>query len=248
MALVRSLLFAAIFYPATVLWVLVGVVATLLGRRPTLAVVLGWVRFHHGLTAKLLGIRSIVLGTIPPGPHLIAVKHQSMYETLEMVRLTNLPVVVMKKELADIPLFGFMTRRYGVIPVERSAGAKALRTLVAEGQAAVATGRPVIIFPEGTRVRPGERPPLRSGFAGLYRALGLPVVPVAVDSGRLWGRGLVHHGGTVTFKVGETLPPGLKRDDIERRVHAAINALEVPPCERSSWGGEPSNEDSMVEG
>jgi len=248
MALVRSLLFAAIFYPATVLWVLVGVVATLLGRRPTLAVVLGWVRFHDALTAKLLGIRSTVLGAIPPGPHLIAVKHQSMYETLEMVRLTNLPVVVMKKELADIPLFGFMTRRYGVIPVERSAGAKALRTLVAEGQAAVATGRPVIIFPEGTRVRPGERPPLRPGFAGLYRALGLPVVPVAVDSGRLWGRGLVHHGGTVTFKVGETLPPGLKRDDIERRVHAAINALEVPPCERSSWGGEPSNEDSMVEG
>jgi len=93
----------------------------------------------------------------------------------------------------------------------------------------VATGRPVIIFPEGTRVRPGERPPLRSGFAGLYRALGLPVVPVAVDSGRLWGRGLVHHGGTVTFKVGETLPPGLKRDDIERRVHAAINALELAP-------------------
>ena len=229
MALARSLLFAAIFYPATVLWVLVGVVATLLGRRPTLAVILGWVRFHHGLTVKLLGIRSTVLGAIPPGPHLIAVKHQSMYETLEMVRLTNLPVVVMKKELADIPLFGFMTRRYGVIPVERSAGAKALRTLVAEGQAAVVTGRPVIIFPEGTRVRPGERPPLRPGFAGLYRALGLPVVPVAVDSGRLWGRGLVHHGGTVTFKVGETLPPGLKRDDIERRVHAAINALELAP-------------------
>jgi len=94
MALVRSLLFAAIFYPATVLWVLVGVVATLLGRRPTLAVILGWVRFHHGLTVKLLGIRSTVLGAIPAGPHLIAVKHQSMYETLEMVRLTNLPVVV----------------------------------------------------------------------------------------------------------------------------------------------------------
>ena len=229
MAVVRSLLFAAIFYPATVGWVLAGVVATLLGRRPTLAVILGWVRFHHWLTANLLGIRPTVVGAIPPGPHLIAVKHQSMYETLEMVRLTNLPVVVMKKELADIPLFGFMTRRYGVIPVERSAGAKALRNLVAEGQAAVASGRPVIIFPEGTRVRPGQQPPLRPGFAGLYRALGLPVVPVAVDSGRLWGRGLVHHGGTVTFKVGATIPPGLKRDEIEARVHAAINALDLAP-------------------
>jgi 1-acyl-sn-glycerol-3-phosphate acyltransferase len=229
MAVARSLLFAALFYPATVIWVLVGLVATLFGRRPTLGVILGWVRFHHWLTRRVLGLRMKVVGAIPPGPHLIAVKHQSMYETLEMVRLTHLPVVVMKKELADIPLFGFMTRRYGVIPVERSAGAKALRNLVAEGQSAVTGGRPVIIFPEGTRVRPGRQPPLRPGFAGLYRALGLPVVPVAVDSGRLWGRGLVHHGGTVTFKVGATIPPGLKRDDVEARVHAAINALELAP-------------------
>ena len=226
-AVVRSLLFALIFYPATIGWVLVGLVATLFGRRPTLAVVLSWVELHHWLTERVLGIRLRVDGAIPAGPHLIAVKHQSMYETLEIVRLTNLPVMVMKKELADIPLFGFMTRRYGVIPVERSAGARALRNLVAEGQAAVATGRPVIIFPEGTRVLPGEQPPLRPGFAGLYRALGLPVVPVAVDSGRLWGRGLVHREGTVTFKVGGTIAPGLKRDEIEQRVHAAINALEL---------------------
>ena len=64
-----------------------------------------------------------------------------------------------------------------------------------------------------------------AGFAGLYRALGLPVVPVAVDSGRLWGRGIVKRSGTITFKIGEIIPSGLKRDDIEARVHAAINAL-----------------------
>jgi 1-acyl-sn-glycerol-3-phosphate acyltransferase len=138
-------------------------------------------------------------------------------------------VIVIKKELADIPLFGWMTRRYGVIPVERSAGAKALRALVDEGRQAIATGRPVIIYPEGTRVRVGETPELRSGFAALYRALGLPVVPVATDSGRLWGRGLIHRDGTVTLKVGEIIPAGLKRDEIERRVHAAINALELAP-------------------
>jgi len=150
-----------------------------------------------------------------------------------MVRLCKLPVMVMKKELADIPLFGLMTRRYGVIAVERSAGAKALRNLVAEGQQAIACGRPVIIFPEGTRVRPGETPPLRPGFAGLYRALGLPVVPVAVDSGRLWGRGLIKRSGTVTFRISETIPAGLKRDEVEARVHAAINALELAPETRS---------------
>jgi 1-acyl-sn-glycerol-3-phosphate acyltransferase len=229
MAFARSLLFAAIFYPATVLWVLGGVVATVFGRRPTLAVVLSWVELHHCLVEHVLGIEVRLEGAIPHGAYLIAVKHQSMFETLEMVRLTNLPVIVMKKELADIPLFGFMTRRYGVIPVERSAGAKALRAMVVEGREAVASGRPVIIFPEGTRVRPGERPPLRPGFAGLYRALGLPVVPIAVDSGRLWGRGFLKRRGVVTFMVGTTIPAGLEREDVQDRVHAGINALELAP-------------------
>jgi len=226
MSAIRSLLYAAIFYPATVLWVLAGMIATLFGRRATLAIVLSWVDFHHWLTEHVLGIELRVEGAIPPGPHLLAVKHQSMFETLEMVRLSKLPVIVMKKELADIPLFGVLTRRYGVIPIERSAGAKALRELVAAGKEAVASGRPVIIFPEGTRVSVGTQPPLKSGFAALYRALGLPVVPVAVDSGRLWGRGFVHDSGAIRFRVGHTLPAGLSRNEIEAAVHAAINALE----------------------
>ena len=130
----RSLLYVLTFYPATAVWVLVGVPRRLLGRRPMLAVVLSWIHFHHWLVTNLLGIRIRVEGEIPPGPHLIAVKHQSMLETMEMVRLTQLPVIVIKKEFADIPLFGWMTRRYGIIAVERSAGAKALRALVAEGE------------------------------------------------------------------------------------------------------------------
>ncbi|HYX45552.1 MAG TPA: lysophospholipid acyltransferase family protein [Sphingomicrobium sp.] len=226
MAALRSLLYAAIFYPATALWVLVGVPASLLGRGPTLAIVLSWVDFHHWLARYILGIRVRIEGEIPRGTLLIAVKHQSMFETLEMVRLTNLPIIVMKKELADIPLFGLLTRRYGVIPVERSAAAKALRNLVEEGRRAIAAGRPVIIYPEGTRVPVGTAPALKSGFAALYRALGLAVVPVALDAGRVWGRGFIHRSGTVRIKVGETIPPGLPRKDIEARVHAAINALE----------------------
>ena len=227
MTALRSLLYAAIFYPATVAWVLLGVPISLLGRGPMLKVVLSWVEFHHWLVEHILAIHIRVDGRIPAGPHLIAVKHQSMLETMEMVRITNLPVNVIKKELTDIPLFGWMTRRYGVIAVERSAGAKALRALVEEGQRAIATGRPVIIYPEGTRVRVAETPPLRSGFAALYRALGLPVVPVAVDSGRLWGRGFIHRSGTVTLNVGDTIPPGLDRKTVEARVHAAINVLEL---------------------
>ena len=227
MPLLRSLLYAAIFYPVTLLWVISGLVGSLFSRRFTLAVVRSWADLNHWLVEHLPRIRVRVEGAIPQGQYLFAVKHQSMLETLEMVPLAHLPVIVIKRELADIPLFGWMTRCYGVIPVERSAGARALRQLVEDGKRALATGRSVIIYPEGTRVPVGETPALRSGFVALYRTLGLPVVPVATDSGRPWGRGIVHRPGMVTLKVGDTIPAGLKRDEVEQRVHAAINALEL---------------------
>ena len=227
-SLVRAGVYALVFYPATLLFVLACFAASLFGSAQLRAVVRAWAGFHHSLV-KLLGTRLEVQGSIPAGPCLIAVKHQSMYETLEMMRLARTPIVVLKRELNDMPLFGWATRRYGVIPVDRSAGPKALREMLASGKEALAAQRPVIIYPEGTRVRPGETPPLQAGFAGLYRALGLPVVPVALDSGRLWGRNLPRDSGTIHVLVGEPIPPGLKRDEIEARVHSAINALELRP-------------------
>jgi len=222
---VRSIIYALIFYPATALFVVAGLITSLFGNRPTRALVRSWATFNHELARGLLGIRSEVEGKVPPGAVLIAVKHESMYETLEMVRIADTPAIVIKRELSNIPFFGWLTRQYGNIPVDRSAGSKALRKMVAAGRSAIETGRAVLIFPEGTRVPHGTRPRLQSGFAGLYRALGLPVVPVAVDSGRLWPKGLLKRPGIIHFRVGETIPPGLKRDEIEARVHAAINAL-----------------------
>ena len=148
-----------------------------------------------------------------------------MVEAVDTLRFARTPVVVMKRELTVIPLFGWVTLRYGVIPVDREAGASALRNMMVAAKAAIAGGRPVLIFPEGTRVAPGEAPPLQPGFAGLYRALGLPVVPIAHDSGRLWPRSGPKRSGTIHFKVGEVIPPSLKRAEIETRVHTAINAL-----------------------
>jgi 1-acyl-sn-glycerol-3-phosphate acyltransferase len=225
----RSALYALLFYPLTVVLVLAGLFITLFGRDATRRLVATWVGLHYKLAEHILGIHTEVSGAIPAGAVLIAVKHQSMFETMEMARLASTPAIVLKRELSRIPLFGWLTRRYGVIPVDRTAGAKALRTMMAQGRELAAEGRAVIIYPEGTRVPPGSAPPLRSGFAGLYRALGLPVVPVAVDSGRLWTKGLLKRSGTVHIRIGEPIAAGLNREEIEARVHAAINVLELAP-------------------
>jgi 1-acyl-sn-glycerol-3-phosphate acyltransferase len=149
-----------------------------------------------------------------------------MFETIDLLCLFDRPVIGAKRELLDIPFWGGIARRYGLIPIERTAGASALRTLRASAKDAVAQGRAVCLFPEGTRVPHGEAPPLKSGFAGLYSLLGLPVVPIAIDSGVVSPRGkFLKRPGTITYKVGEIVPTGLDRKEAEVRVHAAINAL-----------------------
>lgn len=223
----RSALFHALFYPGSLLIVLAAIAVSPLGSAPVRAVARGWALFHHWLIVAIVGIRFEIRGSLAPGPALVAVKHQSMVETLEILLLARSPVVVVKRELAEMPLFGWIARRYGVIPVDRAAGAKALRRLLEAGRTAVADGRAVVIFPEGTRVAPGTTPPLRAGFAGLYRVLGLPVVPVALDSGRWWSRGFIKRAGTIHIRIGEPIAPSLPRPEIEALVHRAINVLEA---------------------
>jgi 1-acyl-sn-glycerol-3-phosphate acyltransferase len=228
MAFVRSFLFALIFYGGTVPAVLLSFPISLFGTGAIRWWAHNWARYHRLCARVLLGVRTRVEGTPPRGACLVACKHQSMFETLEMILMLDEPATVLKRELSDIPLWGWVTRRYGVIPIDRKGGATALRGMMRAAEAAIADGRPIAIFPEGTRVPPGETPPLQPGFAGLYRVLKLPVVPVAVDSGRLWPRGsFVKRPGIVTMRFLAPIEPGLPRQEIEARVHAAINVLEA---------------------
>ena len=228
MALVRSVLFALVFYPVTVVAVMLALPVSLLGTPALRRWTHGWARFHRWCASVLLGIRSRVDGVPPSGAAIVAAKHQSMFETLEIMLMLREPAVVLKRELANIPLWGWVTQRYGIIPIDRAGGATALRRMMRAAEAAIAEGRPIVIFPEGTRVAPGDRPQLQSGFAGLYRALKLPVVPIALDSGRLWPRRrFVKRPGIVTFRFAPPIAPGLPRAEIEAAVHAAINALET---------------------
>lgn len=229
MTVLRSALFAITFYGLSPVFVLAGIAAAPFGHRPIAAVVTAWAWFHRWCTQILLRQRILIEGEPVFGPYLYIIKHESMFETIDIVCLLDRPVVAAKRELLDIPFWGYAAQLYGIIPIEREAGIKAMRVLQRSARQAIADGRPMCLFPEGTRVPHGQRPPLRSGFAGLYGLLGLPVVPVAVDSGRLSPRGhFMKRSGTIRYRFGAVVPPGLPRDEAEARVHAAINALNVP--------------------
>jgi 1-acyl-sn-glycerol-3-phosphate acyltransferase len=222
----RTLLFMVVFYGLSVVIVLLVPLAALFGRRALIGYAMGWARFHRLATRVLLGIHTQVEGAPAVTPALYAAKHQAMFETLELALLLVAPAVVMKAELARIPIWGWAARRYGAIVVDRAGSAATMRQMMREARAALDAGRSILIFPEGTRVRPGEAPPLRAGFAGLYRTLGAPVIPVALDSGKVWPRKEPKRAGTVTFRFGAPVPPGLPRTEAEARVHAEMNALD----------------------
>lgn len=226
MTLIRSFIYTLVFYIGSIPYVVGACLMIPFGQNAVIPVPRAWAHFHHWCMRWLLGIRIVVEGELPTGVAIIAIKHEAFLETTEILRMFARPAVVFKAELITIPLWGRAALAHGVIPVARETGAAALRRMLKAAQQAIAAGRPIVIFPEGTRVPHGEAPPLRPGIAGLYKSLSLPVVPIAVDSGRLWPRrSPLKQTGIVTFRVGDIIPPGLPREELEARIHTAINAL-----------------------
>tara|TARA_R110000782_G_scaffold268689_1_gene365561 strand:- start:91957 stop:92688 length:732 start_codon:yes stop_codon:yes gene_type:complete len=226
---VRSLLFSAIFYPITVPFVLCASLAAFVSESLMRWIVTSWGRVHRFLCRLILRQKVEMIGDLPQGQMLYIFKHESMFETIDLLCMFDAPIVIAKRELVDIPGWGWIAQRHGMIGLERSAGANAIRHLQRQMKAALATGRPICLFPEGTRVPHGQSPPIKAGFAALYKLLNLPVVPIALNSGLVSPRrSFIKKPGTVTYVVGEIIPPGLPRDEAEARAHAAINALNTP--------------------
>ena len=222
----RTFVFTVLFYALSVPIVLSVPVSALFGRAAVIRHAHVWALMHRLLYRHVMGIRVRVEGRLPDGAVFFAAKHQAMFETLELQLVLGGPAMVIKRELSKLPFWGWAAMQYGGIVADREASAGALRSMMRAAKALKAEGRSILIYPEGTRVSPGEQPPLQSGFAGLYRALGLPVVPVALDTGVVWPKQGAKRPGVVTIRLGEVIPPGLPRDEIEARVHAAINVLD----------------------
>jgi 1-acyl-sn-glycerol-3-phosphate acyltransferase len=212
MLFVRSLAFNVALYVMTVVMILgTWPIAFLASRETNLKLARTWARTIFFLMRTIAGIRIEVRGleNIPPGGAIIASKHQSMFETFALFPYIDDLTVVMKRELMHIPFFGWYARRAGMIPVDRDRGPSALRNLAARVKAAIAEGRRVLIFPEGTRRAPGAEPAYRTGIAHLYRALDVPIVPGALNSGVFWPRRkFLRHPGTIVIEFLPAIPPG----------------------------------------
>jgi 1-acyl-sn-glycerol-3-phosphate acyltransferase len=217
----RFALFALLFAPLSLLAFALAALAELLSPGAVHWWRRLWAQAFVLLARMLLGIRLRVEGAAPRGG-LVAARHESLYETIALMTLLPRPAVVLKRELARLPLWRFLIRRSGAVPLDRTAGASALRIMVAAARMALARGQPVLIFPEGTRVEPQARPPLQPGVSGLYKALARPVTPVRVHTGQVWPRRGLPRPGTALLAFGAPIPPGLPRDAFEARLRAAI--------------------------
>jgi len=179
--------------------------------------VLAWLRLTVGLGHR-------VRGAVPSGRVIVACRHQSAWETLALPTIIDDPAVVLKRELLLIPVFGWYLAAIGMIAVDRAGRAGALRRMMREARLAVDQGRPILVFPEGTRVAPGVRREYHSGIYALYRELSLPVVPVAVDSGHFWPRrSFAKRPGTITLEFLAPILPGLARDDFMAELRRRID-------------------------
>ncbi|MFA7441173.1 MAG: lysophospholipid acyltransferase family protein [Sphingomonadaceae bacterium] len=225
---IAGVAFALIFYGGTMALALPTVISVAISDRALQPASRLWARWYLWCCRRILGIRMAVRGAVPQGDVIVAFKHQSAFETIATLTLFDRPAVVMKEELRHIPIWGWIAARHGSIFVQRQAGASALRHMLRQARRSAASGRPIVIFPEGTRVAPGQVAPIRAGLYALASGVRLPVVPVALDAGKYWQKGLAgKHPGIVTLAFQPEISPTLPRKAFEEAVQIAINADPV---------------------
>ena len=232
MTLVRSLLFNVSFSLWTILISVLALPALLVSQRATIWISELWASVTFWLIWQIVGLSHEVRGrhNLPEGAVIVALKHQSAWEAIALWVLVKSPAIVLKQSLTRIPVFGLYMRRGGAIVIDRDAGPKALRPMVAAARAAAIQGRPIMIFPEGTRTREGARQSYHPGIAALYMQLRLPVVPVALNSGLVWGRrSFRKRPGRILVEFLPPIEPGLDRrsfmSELERRLEDATALL-----------------------
>ncbi len=232
MLVVRSLIFFVVFYVNTALFLVLGSWLLLAPRRWAMEglrlhglVSLWWLKIICGTRLEVRGGEKL-----PAGACLVASKHQSAWDTFALIPVFRDPAMVMKAELGLIPLYGWFSHKFRHIFVKRDKGPSALKAMIRDGRERASHGREIVIFPEGTRRPPGAAPDYKPGFIALYEGLGLPCVPLALNSGLFWPRrSILRYPGTIVVEILDPIPAGLPRAEarklIQERIETACGAL-----------------------
>ncbi|MEF2553667.1 lysophospholipid acyltransferase family protein [Aurantimonas sp. A2-1-M11] len=226
MTIIRSLVFNVLFYANLIVQMIVFGPFMLLGSEATgWRIVKNWARSSVWLLEHVGGVRSHITGLdhVPPGPSIIAAKHQSFWDVFAIIPGLDRPTFILKKELMGIPLFGWLTARMGMIPVDRSQRGGAVASMIEGARKAIAEGRQIVIFPEGTRTAPGAVADYRQGVFRLYDDVKVPVVPMALNSGLYWPRRtFVRRPGTIRAEYLPVIEPGMNRGDFLSHLRDSI--------------------------
>jgi 1-acyl-sn-glycerol-3-phosphate acyltransferase len=232
MLLLRSLAFLVVFYVNTAVFLVLGSWLLLAPRRWAMQ----GLRLH-GLASiwwmkTICGTRLEVRGRekLPEGAFLVAAKHQSAWDTFGLIPVFRDPAMVMKAELGLIPLYGWFSHKFQHIFVKRDRGPRALKAMLRDARQRASEGREIVIFPEGTRRPPGAAPDYKPGYLALYEGLGLPCVPLALNSGLFWPRrSVLRYPGTIVVEILDPVPAGLPRAEaraaIQERIETACARL-----------------------
>jgi 1-acyl-sn-glycerol-3-phosphate acyltransferase len=239
MLFLRSLAFNVLAYASFLVLAILFLPTLLFGRAMVLVAARTWARSTLWLLRHVVGLKLEIRGRehLPPGGCLIASKHQSALETFGVVPDVGDFAFILKRELNWVPLFGWYTSRSGMIGIDRRGGSTTLRRLIVPARRAVAEGRRIIIYPEGTRRPIDARPDYKFGANYLYSALGVPCVPVAVNTGLFWPRrSFLRLPGTAVVEFLEPIPPGLDRRTFAAVLQDRIEAATVRLVEEARMG------------
>lgn len=231
--MLRSLVFTTLFYISNALQMIVWAPVVILAPRSVgWRLVRLWARSHLWLMKAVVGTGHVVHGLdkLPDGGCIIAPKHQASWDTFALLPWLGEPAYILKRELTWIPLFGWYLARMRMIAIDRGNRETAVRSVNQGAAKAIADGRRIVLYPEGTRRPPGAEPRYKTGIAHLYEKLGVPVVPIAHNAGLFWPRrGVMRYPGMIEVEVLDPIEPGLSREafmaELIARTEAATDRL-----------------------
>lgn len=228
----RSFVFNLVFYVNMIVWTIMLLPTLVMPRIVFCRAAVLWVRMSFWLLKVICGTRYELRGIehLPSGGFLVGCKHQSMWETLALFLIFKDPAFILKSELRWIPLYGWYTWKQGSIAINRKGGASTLTQMNKLALVEVATGRQVVIFPEGTRTAPGAEPAYKFGIAHMYDQMQVTCVPVGLNSGVYWPRRrFLRYPGTILVEICQPIPPGLPRDEflevLKQRIETSSDQL-----------------------